>query len=97
MGSPKCWNFVVHHRPFSLPSNLSDLLTPSDADKNAIIGMCGIYLPPELGYNFHPDTWGKGIATEAIAGLVKEYWERWPEGHPLLEGYARREPHYLSL
>lgn len=41
---------------------------------------------PEIGYSFHPSVWGKGIATEAIGGLVKTYWETFPDGHPCLGG-----------
>lgn len=86
--SPKCWNFVVHHRPASLrDSDVGpQLLSPSEEDRNALIGMCGVHNAPEIGYSFHPDVWGKGYASEAVAGLVGKYWETFPDGHPSLQG-----------
>ena len=38
--------------------------------------------PPELGYAFNPEVWGKGLATEAIRGMIEAYWETFPNGHP---------------
>ncbi|KAJ5567376.1 Acyl-CoA N-acyltransferase [Penicillium sp. DV-2018c] len=38
-----------------------------------VIGFAGInsLVPaPSVGYNFHPDFWGKGYATEALAGII---------------------------
>ena len=89
--SPKCWNFVVHHRPASLrDSDVGpQLLSPSEEDKNAIIGMCGVHTAPEIGYSFVPELWGKGFASEAIAGLVEKYWETFPNGHPSLQEHER--------
>ena len=87
--SPKCWNFVVHHRPSSL-SLTSDLLNPSEEDRNAIIGLVGVLTAPEIGYSFHPSVWGQGFASEAVAALVDKYWEVFPQGHPSLEGEERR-------
>ena len=89
--SPKCWNFVVHHRPASLrDSDVGpQLLYPSEEDRNAIIGMCGVHTAPEVGYSFTPEVWGKGFASEAIAGLVEKYWETFPDGHPSLQEHER--------
>ena len=61
-------------------------LEPSEEDKNSVLGLCGMLSAPEIGYAFHPSVWGKGIATEAIRGLIKAYWEVFPSGHPALEG-----------
>ena len=88
---PSCWIFVVHLRP----SNLNDedigshLLQPSEAEKHAIIGLCGFYRAPEISSSFHPSLWGKGIATEANVGLEKAYWETFPNGHPCVEADRR--------
>ena len=35
-----------------------------------VIGKAGCYEPPEIGYIFHPDTWGRGFATEALAAVI---------------------------
>ena len=81
--SPKCWNFVVHRRASSLPlspSDASDLLNPSEEDRNAIIGLAGVLIAPEIGYSFHPSVWGQGFASEAVAALVDTYWEVFPRG-----------------
>lgn len=93
LSSPKCWNFVVHLRPSSLSpstSATSDLLNPSEEDRNAVIGLIGAHQAPEIGYSFHPSVWGRGVASEAVAALVDKYWEVFPEGHPSLEGEERR-------
>ena len=65
-------------------------LTPSEEDKNSVVGLCGVHNAPEIGYAFHPSVWGKGVATEAIRGLIKAYLEVFPSGHPALEGAERR-------
>ena len=88
---PLCWMFVVHPRP----SDLKDedigphLLQPSEADKHAIIGLCGFYRVPEISASYLPSFWGKGIATEALAGLENAYWETFPNGHPCVEAHQR--------
>lgn len=69
-------------------------LEPSEHDKNQILGLCGVWNAPELGYAFHPSAWGKGLATEAVGALTKEYWETFPNGHPALE--REEERNYLS-
>lgn len=81
----------MHHRPASLrDSDVGpQLLSPCEEDKNTIIGMCGVHTAPEVGYSFHPDVWGKGYASEAIAGLVEKYWETFPDGHPSLQEHER--------
>ena len=81
----------MHHRSPSLKdSDMGpQLLSPSQEDKNAIIGMCGVHTAPEIGYAFCPEVWGKGLASEAIAGLVEKYWETFPDGHPSLQDDER--------
>ncbi|MDA8747502.1 GNAT family N-acetyltransferase [Litoreibacter sp.] len=36
-----------------------------------IIGKVGFWKLPEIGYIFHPDYWGMGLATEAISALIE--------------------------
>lgn len=35
-----------------------------------VIGNIGIWNQPELGYIFHPDVWGRGIAMEAATAFI---------------------------
>ncbi|KAL8828884.1 MAG: hypothetical protein Q9191_002336 [Dirinaria sp. TL-2023a] len=88
LASPKCWNFVVHFLPpeYKDQDPHPSWLVPSEEDRKSVLGLCGVHSAPEIGYAFHPSVWGKGIATEAIRGLIQAYWEAFPIGHPVLEG-----------
>lgn len=35
-----------------------------------VIGKAGFYAMPDVGYILHPDAWGQGLATEAVAAAV---------------------------
>ena len=35
-----------------------------------VIGKAGLYRFPEIGYIFHPDVWGRGLAREALAAIL---------------------------
>ena len=35
-----------------------------------VIGKAGLYRFPEIGYIFHPDTWGRGFAAEALRPVL---------------------------
>ena len=36
-----------------------------------VIGKAGCYAPPEIGYIFHPDLWGRGFAFEALTAVIQ--------------------------
>lgn len=36
----------------------------------AVIGKAGFWRLPELGYILHPDHWGQGLASEAVAAAI---------------------------
>lgn len=36
----------------------------------AVIGKAGLYRFPEIGFIFHPKSWGQGFAREALAAVV---------------------------
>ncbi|OJJ05899.1 hypothetical protein ASPVEDRAFT_32242 [Aspergillus versicolor CBS 583.65] len=38
------------------------------------LGINALHPAPSIGYCTHPDTWGKGYASEAVAGLVEAWW-----------------------
>ncbi|MEM7210484.1 MAG: GNAT family N-acetyltransferase [Pseudomonadota bacterium] len=38
--------------------------------KARAIGKVGIFDAPEIGFIFHPDSWGKGIGTEAASAVI---------------------------
>ncbi|KAI1831450.1 hypothetical protein DTO013E5_2871 [Penicillium roqueforti] len=50
----------------------------SKDSSQTVIGGAGINAlspAPSVGYNIHPDFWGKGYATEAVAGIVDVWWK----------------------
>lgn len=70
-------------------------------DSRRIIGWGGLYEDPfdpgwgaEVGYNFHPDAWGRGYATELVAAAlgIADTILRLPEVHAFarLENTASR-------
>ncbi|KAJ5089549.1 hypothetical protein N7532_008233 [Penicillium argentinense] len=52
------------------------IISASDP-KQKVVGAVGInsLLPaPSIGYGLHPDIWGKGYASEAVAGVIGAWW-----------------------
>ncbi len=41
-----------------------------------VIGKAGCWRLPEIGYVFHPDSWGKGLASEALAAIIPAVFAR---------------------
>lgn len=35
-----------------------------------VIGKAGFYVMPDVGYILHPDTWGQGLAREAVGAAI---------------------------
>lgn len=44
-----------------------------------VIGKAGCWKMAEVGYIFHPDVWGQGIATEALSAILPRVFDRFPE------------------
>jgi len=38
---------------------------------NRVIGKAGFWRFPEIGFIFHPDYWGRGLATKAVAAVIE--------------------------
>lgn len=41
-----------------------------------VIGKAGFWRMPEIGYIFHPDSWGRGLAFECLSALVDRAFAR---------------------
>ncbi|KAJ5935386.1 hypothetical protein N7466_004933 [Penicillium verhagenii] len=53
-------------------------ITQLDDASRKVIGAVGInsLVPvPSIGYSIHPDFWGKGFVSEAVAGVVDAWWD----------------------
>jgi len=46
--------------------------------RGQVIGKAGFYRFPEIGYIFHPDSWGQGFATEALTTVIDHGFARHP-------------------
>ncbi len=44
----------------------------------ALVGKAGLWKLAEIGYAFHPDQWGQGIAREAVGAVVDAAFARHP-------------------
>lgn len=46
-----------------------------------VIGKAGFWRHPEVGYIFHPDSWGQGIGREVLTALIARAFDHhgWPE------------------
>lgn len=47
------------------------------ANPGFVVGTVGMHIaePPECGYMFRQEAWGKGYASEALEAWVQKYWE----------------------
>lgn len=61
----------------------------ADDPSRKVIGAVGVNAlapAPSIGYGLHPDFWGKGYVSEAVAGVVDAWWklERKDAGQSIL-------------
>lgn len=70
------------------------------SDPGRVIGVVGVFFsePPECGYMFRTETWGRGYGTEALRAWLNIYWAL-PRKEVMLEdkdgGNEATEPEYL--
>jgi [ribosomal protein S5]-alanine N-acetyltransferase len=62
-----------------------------------VIGKAGCWRLPEVGFILHPDHWGKGLATEAMAAVVPRVFARFPAVPALEADVDPRNERSLSL
>ena len=43
-----------------------------------VIGKAGCWRLPEIGFNLHPDYWGRGLAFEAVSAILPRLFARYP-------------------
>ncbi|KAJ5778031.1 hypothetical protein N7520_001277 [Penicillium odoratum] len=61
----------------ALGRRFSFAIVQKDDPSRKVIGVVGInaLVPaPSIGYSIHPDFWGKGYVSEAVAGVVDAWW-----------------------
>ena len=58
--------------------------SPDDSDdfivehNGQVIGKAGCWRIPEVGFIFHPDSWGQGLAFEAVAATIERAFAVFP-------------------
>ena len=60
-------------------TELGELLAPQGGNRDLflaehegrVIGRLGIWQRPEIGFAFHPDYWGRGLASEALGAFIQ--------------------------
>lgn len=40
-----------------------------------VVGINSLLPAPSIGYGLHPDVWGKGYASEAVAAVINAWWK----------------------
>ena len=63
-----------------------DASKDEDTTKSNVIGTCGIFIFPEVGYILDNPYWRNGYATEAVQGFLRLYWAKFPDGYLDVEG-----------
>jgi [ribosomal protein S5]-alanine N-acetyltransferase len=74
----KYWSTSPHQTPEQTRVWLASMIdSPDDLSEDfvivynqQVIGKLGFYRLPDVGYILHPDHWGKGIASEAMAAVL---------------------------
>jgi ribosomal-protein-alanine N-acetyltransferase len=46
--------------------------------RGRVIGKAGCWRLPEIGFIFHPDYWGQGLASEALTAVIERVFDTFP-------------------
>lgn len=57
------------------PNESDDFVVERDG---RVIGKAGCYRAPEIGFIFHPDAWGQGLAFEALTAVIPRTFATFP-------------------
>jgi ribosomal-protein-alanine N-acetyltransferase len=76
------------------PSTSADFIVEY---QDRVIGKCGMWRVPEIGYILHPDVWGMGLAREALAALLPHVFARFPAMAAIVADVDPRNERSLAL
>jgi [ribosomal protein S5]-alanine N-acetyltransferase len=71
------WSTLPHDTVAVTRDWMAGMLQPDAMDwvmecDGVVIGKAGGYRLPEVGFILHPDFWGRGLVTEAMAAIIPE-------------------------
>ena len=69
----KRWAILLRPDPSTPP--------PEENQKPRMIGVVGTPRESEVAYKLHPDYWGKGYMSEALAMFIKLFWQLEGQNH----------------
>ncbi|WP_425100511.1 GNAT family N-acetyltransferase [Tropicibacter sp. S64] len=89
-GDPRAmryWDRPAHGDIAETRAVLDELMAPNRTQREdyvlefegRCIGKAGLWRAPQLGYILHPDAWGQGLMTEALAAILPRCWSRFPQ------------------
>ncbi|WP_432450048.1 GNAT family N-acetyltransferase [Aliiroseovarius marinus] len=81
------WSHAAHDTPARTQDTLDGMIRSYQETgleyviehDGAVIGKAGLWRLGEIGYILHPDHWGKGLASEALAAILPAAWARHEE------------------
>lgn len=59
----RSFNYAIVDKPLAVPQRVIGYMSINQVEP-----------VPEIGYSVHPDSWGKGVATEALQLMLKMWW-----------------------
>lgn len=76
------WSTPPHETVAQTRDWLDAMIAGTDAGLDFVVefegravGKAGFFAPPDVGYILHPDVWGRGLATEAVAAVLGRLFE----------------------
>ena len=78
------WSTLPHTRLGESREWLKDMMASPETESDdfvvefegRVIGKAGFWRLPEIGYIFHPDCWGQGLAHECLTALIRRAFLR---------------------